>query len=307
VNEGGELIATGEAGKKIRFTGKEALKGYWAGILFFSRSTANELTHTEILNAGSTAMVSGVKAGVLVSEAARLTLKNTLISRSGGYGLYLNPGSILGGFSQNTFSHNAAAPLRLTANHVPGLDAASLFTAENGANAVEVMQSEISGTPEARWPAFSDNTPFRFTGQVTARTGWKLSPGITIEVAEDQYIEVAEGYLLAVGTPEKKITFTGAVKTTGSWNGIILYPRSASNRMEHVRVSYAGGDELLSGIRSSVILTHNASLLLTQSSISNSGGYGICIFDRNATLNADAATANTFSSNVLAPVFYKEN
>jgi hypothetical protein len=307
VNEGGELIATGETSKKIRFTGKEARKGYWAGIMFYSNASGNMLSHSQILYAGSTPMISGVKAGLLVSEAARVSINNTAISQSGGYGLCLREGSILAGFARNAFSQNGQAPVCLTAENVPALDAASVFTAGNTVNAVEVMRSSVSGTAEAVWPALGDGTPYRFTGLITVQTGWKLSPGVTIEVAEDEHIEIANGYLHATGTADKKITFTGVVKTAGSWNGIILYPRSAFNLMEHVQMSYGGGNELVSGVKSSLVLTHHASLSIKGCTISNSGGYGIYIYDRNVSLNADAAAVNTFSANALAPVFYNED
>jgi hypothetical protein len=307
VRETGVLIASGEATKKVRFTGKGAQQGYWAGIRIYSNSSANLFSHAEILYAGSTPIVSGVKAGVLVTDAGRLTVHNTTISRSGGYGLYLSDGSVPTGFALNAFSHNAQAPVSLMANHVPVLDVASQFTGGNGVNAIEVRRSDITGTGEAVWPAFQDGTPYRFTGLVIVQGGWKLSPGLTIEVVEDEYIEIADGYLNAVGTAEKKITFTGVVKTRGSWNGMILYPRSSFNQMEHVEISYGGGNELISGVKSSLVLTHESSLSIRKCLISNSGGYGIYVYDRNVTLNADAPTANTFAANALASVFYNQN
>jgi hypothetical protein len=77
--------------------------------------------------------------------------------------------------------------------------------------------------------------------------------------------------------------------------------------MEHVEINYGGGNELISGVKSNLVLTHEASLSVRKCRISNSGGYGIYVYDRNVTLNADAGTANTFTANALAPVFYSQD
>ncbi len=302
---GGVIIAKGEADKKIKFTGQKAEKGFWGGILVWSNSSANEFSHAEILYAGSGIPGEVNKTSIMVYDQARLTLKNTTIAQSGGFGLYLSEGAKLVAFAANNFNNNTDAPLLLTANHVPKLDAATVFTSNNGRNVIEVMRSSITGTSEVVWPAFNDNTPYRFIGLVDAQTGWKLSPGITIEVVEDNYIEVADGYLNAVGTPEKKITITGVVKTVGSWNGIIVYTRSAHNVMENVQINYAGGAEILSGVKASLNLTHGGSLAIKKSSINYSGGYGIYVYGDDSTLNADATTTNNFTSNALSAVYYR--
>lgn len=304
INDGGVLIAKGLAENKVRFTGEMARKGYWGGIVFYSNSSANEFLETEIEYAGSRQLTSDIKTSLLIHDQARVTIKNTSITQSGGYGLYLADGSTLISFANNAFSQNTEAPVRLMAGHVAKLDAATAFTGSNGRDRVEVMRSALEGNGEIVWPAFTDNTPYRFVGLVTAQTGWKLSPGITVEVAANEYIEIGDGYLNAVGTPEKKITFTGVNKTAGYWNGIIFYSRHASNRLENVELSYAGGEELTASVKSGIALASAASLQIKNSSITHSGGYGIHVFGTEPSLNADAETSNTFVSNALKPVFY---
>ncbi len=304
VNDGGVLIAKGEADKKIRFTGKAAQKGYWTGLMFFSNSSANEFSHVEILYAGSTGLVDDVKTALAVSDGARITIKNTTVAHSGGYGLYLRDGSTLYGFASNVFSNNHEAPVLLTAVNVPKLDAVTVFTSNNGRNIIEVQSSFINGPGEVVWQAFNDNTPYRLLGTMNVMTGWKLTPGITIEVAEDTHFDIGEGYIKAIGTAGKKITITGAVKTTGSWNGFVIYTRSSSNVMEHVDIKYAGGEHLISEVKTSIAVSHGGSLSIRNSTISNSGGYGIHVYGDDSTLNADVETSNTFTNNALAAIFY---
>src|SRR5690606_27540092 len=146
--------------------------------------------------------------------------------------------------------------------HVAKLDAASSFSEGNGTNAIEVTGASLEGTSAVTWQAFEDGTPYRFTGTVALQTGLKLTPGVTIEVVENEYFEIGDGYLLAEGTPENKITITGVNKTQSSWLGLIYYSRNQSNILRYVEVSYAGSDEIISGAKSAITITHDASLMI---------------------------------------------
>lgn len=306
VNDQGILIAKGEAGNKITFTGKANGQGYWRGIIFYSGSNLNELLFTEVLNAGSMDMISNISAGVTVADRARVNIKNCKIAGSGGYGLNYMEGAVITGFANNTFSNNLEAPLTLTADHVARLDAASSFSNGNGRNVIEITGSTLTGSTEAVWPAFADNTPYRFTGHVTINTGWKISPGITIEVAPNAFFDIGDGYINAIGTTEKKIRITGVDKTASSWDGMVIYSRSNFNVMQHVQIEYAGNNALISGVKASITVTGGGSLLLKNSVISNSGGYGIFVNGGDVVVNADIQAANTFSNNASEPVLFEE-
>ncbi len=75
--------------------------------------------------------------------------------------------------------------------------------------------------------------------------------------------------------------------------------------MENVQISYAGGAEILSGVKASLNLTNGGSLAIKKSSITFSGGYGIYVYGDDSTLNADVTTTNNFTSNVLSAVYYR--
>ncbi len=305
INSNGSIVSVGEPNKKIRFTGQVAQRGYWSGIAIYSISSINEFTHTEIMHAGSKPMFDNIKTAIGLFEQARVSLSSTTVAQSGGYGMYLRNKSILNTFAANRFTDNKEAPLMLTAENIPQLDAATVFTGNNGRNVIEVMGSYIDGADEITWPAFQDNTPYRFLGGITTRTGWKLLPGTTIEVTENNMINIERGYINAIGTADKKITIHGAVKSTGTWKGITIYSKSASNVMEHVKISHAGGINMLGGTKATLALfgSNHANLSLRNSEISHSGGYGIHLFGKNASLNTDVEASNTFVANALSPVF----
>jgi hypothetical protein len=308
LNTTGSLIAKGTAEKKVRFIGQSAQKGFWSGLIIYSAASVNEISHAEILHAGSKAMLDNQKTAIALFDNARVSVSNTTISQSGGFGMYLRDNSNLVSFASNVFSNNQEAPLQAAANHVAAFDEASIYSQNNGRNAIEVRGSLLTGNNEVTWPALTDNTPIRFLGTVGIRTGWKLKPGTTIEMAEDQQINVETGgYLNAVGTAAKKITFTGTVKSTGTWNGLVVYTRSALNVLDHVKIQYAGGKALFGGTKAAIGLfgTSATSLEVRNSEISNSGGYGIHVFGNKGTLNTDVETVNTFTTNTQGNFYYE--
>lgn len=306
INSEGLLIAKGTAEQKIRFVGVEKSKGFWAGLMIYSASNANVLEYFEIMHTGSRVLLSGTKAslGLFGGGKAQIAIKNSLFSTSDGYGIFAQDGSILREFAMNAFKENAEAPILLAAENVVKLDAASSFTGNNGRNAVEITDSNIKGTNEIVWAGFNDNTPYRVVGyQLTVNAGWKLSPGVTVELARDASIVVNNtGYLNAIGTPDKKITFTGVVKQASYWKGIMNFSANVQNVMDHTELSNAGSVVIVSGKKAALaVYGANAKVTIKNSKISSSGGYGIFV-GYGASVNADAATVNTFESNALASV-----
>lgn len=305
LNDGGLVIAKGTANQKIRFIGAEKTKGFWVGIAVYSGSNANAFEHVEFLHAGSRTIYSTTKAAMSVGSAkAQVALKNCLFSQNDGYGLYAQDGSILREFSANAFTQNTQSGILLGAANVAKLDAASTFTGGNGRNVVEIMQSALSGTDEVTWGGFADKTPYRVVGyELTLNTGLKLAPGVTVQFARDAVMRVnGTGYLSANGTAAEKITFTGAEKQAGFWQGIITYSTSDRNALEYAELSNAGSKVIVSGKKAALAVYGNKATMSVKSSrIAGSGGYGIYV-SYGASVNADAATANTFEANAMSNV-----
>lgn len=308
VNDNGSIVAVGEADKKIRFTGKVPQKGYWSGIMMYSISTKNIFSHVEIMYAGSSDMLDGQKAALSMFDEAKLQMNNTLISYTDGNGMYLRDGAIIRNFSNNHFANNNEAPMMITARNIPALDSATRFSDNNGINKIAVATSFFTGTGEIVWPAFSDQTPYLLVGDVNAEANWKLMPGVIIEAKENVSITSSEGYFNAVGTPDKKIIIRGAEQTAGTWKGIVIYTKSANNRMENVVVSHAGSSEIFGSEKAGVSLfgSTNANMTLKNCLINYSGGYGIHVYGAGASVNSDVETVNTFANNASASLLYNE-
>lgn len=85
------LSAKGTKESKIVIKGVQANQGYWRGMISYSASAENILEYVEISGGGSIPIVSGKKANIAVyGSNARMDIKTSSISNSGGYGIFAN-------------------------------------------------------------------------------------------------------------------------------------------------------------------------------------------------------------------------
>jgi hypothetical protein len=311
---GGYLIAKGTAGQKITFTGKDKTKGFWKGIMVTSPSPMNEIDYIEVAYAGSSSLIGvSVKSNLVFygnsSTPAQVKLTNSTFTNGAGYGLYVERGAILAAFANNTASNNTGTAAYVNADQLGKLDAASKFNSGNGYNGVQTEGETEVEAAEATWPSFTDGSKYLVTNDLTINSGVIIAPGATFEFASDEgmYVRAGGGYLVAKGTAGQKITFTGKDKTKGFWKGIMVTSPSPRNEFEYTEVAYAGSNPLIGVvIKSNLVLYGNSSTpanaKVTNSSFTNGNGYGLYV-ENGATINADAATANTYSGNTTAGFF----
>ncbi|CAG4990325.1 hypothetical protein DYBT9275_00504 [Dyadobacter sp. CECT 9275] len=309
-DNGGVLIAKGEASKAIRLIGQEKTRGFWAGIIMRSGSSGNELEYVEVLHTGSKVLFSGIKAGIALtgSSDAQISVKNSLFENNAGYGLYLQEDAILKTFTSNTFRDNIESGISVAPDHVKSLDENSVFSGNNGRNVVEISGGTLTGSSssEAQWSGFKDKTPYYLTNSLTLDAGLKLMPGVTLELARDKQITVNKGYLSAIGTKESKITIKGREGNQAVWKGMICYSVSALNVLEHTVVSGGGSIPLVSGKKANIaVYGSQARMTIKNTQISNSGGYGVYV-NYQASINTDAATVNTFEGNADQPILQEK-
>ncbi|WP_229367462.1 right-handed parallel beta-helix repeat-containing protein [Telluribacter humicola] len=110
INSEGYIMAKGTATQKVVFTSANGAPAYWRGIICYSSDNSNTLEHAEVRNAGGNTIVSGKKANVAVyGNGSALTIKNTVISGSGGHGVFVSYGSSVNDdlTTTNVFESNA--------------------------------------------------------------------------------------------------------------------------------------------------------------------------------------------------------
>jgi hypothetical protein len=95
VDAEGTLVANGTANSKVILEGLSAVaENAWRGMLFWS-GHENSMEHTVIRNAGYSELpkMTSVRANVGVAAGGQLTITNSLLEKSAGWGIALEEGS----------------------------------------------------------------------------------------------------------------------------------------------------------------------------------------------------------------------
>ena len=150
--------------------------------------------------------------------------------------------------------------------------------------------------------------PYHVTGDLYVEEPGKLviEPGTTLEFAQDTGLYVSgHGALVAVGTAADKVTFTGASKTRGYWNGIVFqsFANSFDNELKYAVIEYAGADERWDGgafgnYRAAVELAEEAHTKMTYCLVRESEGFGVFMAD-DAFFGTDSSPDGDFAHNTL--------
>ncbi len=84
----------------------------------------------------------------------------------------------------------------------------------------------------------------------------------------------------------------------GWWQGVFVFSGNANNRLDHVEVRHAGSSSPNSTGDGGVVIAGGSALSVTNTTITESGAYGLLMNEADATL--DAFSNNTFSGNADA-------
>ena len=244
VKSNGILVAIGEEEKKISLIAKDTEKP-WKGLAFIlSDNVKNELDHVNISHAGSDLIsIASDKAALTVASFSEVKISNVNIEFSKALGMMIDESSEVEVFANNRVANGEGRPIKIAANHVAILDAATSFGNNNAEDIIEVYDGNLNEEEAQVWSSFDDETPYLFTDHLEIDSELRLSPGITMYFESDIEVEVGNyGILVASGTAEKKITFT-AYNQELPWRGIgFVLSSSVRNTLEHVEISYAGLD-----------------------------------------------------------------
>lgn len=251
----GSLKAVGTAEDPIVFTSTTATKGAWKGLAFLSVNNDNQLIHTEISYAGNASAFccgffisnENARAALVLGDykdPAQVTVQDSKISHSGGYGLQAFTNAKLESFARNTFEANELAPVSAYIQHLSQLDAASVYgggSAPNGKQFVRVLfdQPLASDTtikkldvPYSLGFGFPKSI-FRVKAALTVSAGTRLE----FEANSGMLVE-ADGTISTQGTSADRVVLTGRSATKGYWKGLALL--SLGNTLTETELSYGG-------------------------------------------------------------------
>ncbi|MFB1483170.1 hypothetical protein [Corallococcus sp. RDP092CA] len=331
VTSTGSLHAVGTEAAPILFTGKTLTPGYWKGLAFKSNTPENALEHVVISYAGSEQpfccdffygagggldAAGAVVVGSQLGGISQVRLVDATLEKSGTNGLFVFNKGRLPGFSRNLFRGNVGAPAVVSLSVAGALDGASIYSGSsstqpeaNGDNVVHLQAAPVADTATAQTLRRLDvpygvstgvpDTTLEYSGALT------VEPGVRLQFEAESGLRITEtGSLVARGTAQAPIVFTGRTQTPGYWKGLSIRSLSPDNVLDHTQVSHGGSDSFCcdyftrdGSIRANISVggaLGRGSLTLTDSLVSQGAGWGVFVF-KNATLTQ---SANTYDGNV---------
>ncbi|WP_373521706.1 hypothetical protein [Aquiflexum sp.] len=306
INQSGALIAKGTAEKKVVFTGKQATKGYWSGIVFTNNNPLNELLHVEINYAGSHPIHPMPQATAIgVSELSFLKLSHTAIQHSSSNGLWVRNSGVIQ-FSNNVFRHNESINITLPVKEAHKLDAESIIEAKNETvNYAELLGNEIQEDAEIVWKKLQNNVKYRIKENMVIKSALTIEKGVKIGVAPDRYIRlINDGSLMAKGSSDDPIVFDVFPAGTQKWRGLVVSSGNNVNRLEWVEIKNAGNGQAGSGVdKSAAIGISNVwgnRIHLKHVKIQDSDGYGVYVSLAGMLGEFDQVTFSGIKNHVMA-------
>jgi hypothetical protein len=145
------------------------------------------------------------------------------------------------------------------------------------------------------------------TNDIAVSAALTVAPGVVIEFDEDKSFHILpQGSLIAKGTTDKRIFFTGKVREKGYWKGILFQSNNVNNELDLAAVEFAGSNPLpdMGMIRANVALAGDAfsgaAVKISNSTLDQSGGYGLYVAGRS---HLNDFSANYFSNNTGSAVY----
>jgi hypothetical protein len=315
-NTSGSLNATGTINSPITFKGATPGEGTWLGIGFNSASPNNNLVYCSIIGGGSDRIynASDFAANITLQCNSRVTIQNSTISDSGGFGIYmLDEDAELEGFEENTLENNELAPLWMHLPQVDQLDAATSYAEGNGRPYIQVQGDAIT---EADLTIKKLEVPYRIETEESGRETY-VERAITIEAGAILEFETGAGMVLgspgvdcipttgsmnAQGTAEEPIIFRGATEGQGTWLGIGINSSTSANRFTYCEISGGGSKQMYNaGGQGNIVMTCGANLILENSTVENSGGWGVDFVQGSNSLSQSGNTFTNNASGDIAP------
>ncbi len=103
-----------------------------------------------------------------------------------------------------------------------------------------------------------------------------IAPGTVIKGDSEGLLRILpSAALIARGTPEKKIVFTGWQQKSGSWLGLSIRSNNAKNVISFALVENVGGPDVAAGMRLQSDRSQSGSLELTDAEIRGSTRFGL--------------------------------
>lgn len=232
----GTLKAIGSQAEPIIFTGEQESPGFWWGIQFTSSDNDNVMDHAVVEYGGGG---GNTDANVGVLGNGRLSISNTTLRHSVSYGFEFDDNIDL--TMSNITSTSNESPGAVGFNEMGLLDSLSAFEGNTDDRIWVPASNSFPGSVSQTVKAIG--VPYYIVKTTTHSVSAALTiePGVELQFSANGGLNVSStGTLIADGTPEAPIVFTGAQKTKGYWNGIQFTFSQNANLIDNAILEYGG-------------------------------------------------------------------
>ena len=307
VMDDGRISADGTEADPIRFTGVVESPGSWDGISFRDSTHPSNLLDWVIIEYGGRQAFHGSTepANLTVGRSLRpgsITLTNSTLRHSGGYGLYLHDNGALPGSGSNTFTENASGPAGLFASVAHYLDGGSAYTGNGDSDHVAMTGDRVGD--DVTWQAL--DVPYLVTGDAEVNDArLTIEAGAAFLFDGEASLEIINGGVIrAEGTADDPILFSGTQETAGWWQGIHMRDStSPENLLQHVIIEHAGRSAFHGSTEPAGLTVGRslrpASVTLVNSTLRNNEGHGAYVHSNGGLPDSED---NTFTGNAAGAI-----
>jgi len=288
ISTGAGFIADGTPAEAITFTGATAQNGFWDYVEFESDAVnANCVMDYCVVEYGGGYSTTG--AMIYVDNAPTITNSTIRYSSSNGVKIDDNARPI---FTGNTITMNDKSPILGDFESIGNIGVGT-YTG-NTQDYLDIQSGELNEDITL----LSQDTPYRLNGYNVVRNAvLTIQAGTLIEMNSDADLSIStNGGIMAIGSSEAPITFTGAVAQKGYWDYLEIENDAvqANCQMAYCVIEWGGGYSS-SG---AMIYLNSSNASLTNSTIQHSDSWGI----RYRNGSNPYLSGNTYSDNTLGNI-----
>lgn len=255
----------------------EKKSGSWRGIAFDNISLFNELKYVHIEYAGGQAILSDDRGAVTMWANTQLTMENCRISNSASYGLQATRSNTTVTLANNVFTENNI-PMRLNAEYVSIPSATDTYRGNlNDYIEMGIYTSNISSQSIMR----KLDVPYHFitagTSRINISNRLVIEPGVQIRMGDgsEWFVNESGGILIAIGTPNDPIVFSGLTATAGLWHGVYIYSESNQNEIAYAEFRDSGASGSSNPKEGTIRVDYNSTLNIHDVTFKNTIDCGI--------------------------------
>lgn len=298
----GNIVAIGTKEKPIIFTAQATVKtkGDWDGLWLYKGANASKFAYCVFEYAGGYGSGGG-EGAITINHAKSVAIDYCTFKNNNSYGVLISQSpSALSSFSFNQFENNTTNDLKLSAYNVEGIEEGNVFSKN-----IDVVGDQIDKPGEVVWRKQNASYVIKGRTEVGSASGTTLiiEAGTSIKLAKSSleigYYATDFGRIKAIGTSTEPIEFTSASDnpSRGDWGGVNFgYGSSAGSVFEYCNFSYGGSNDFAMIL---FLYEQGSKTSISNSSFSNSAGYGIMLNQPNSDSSYPTLSNNSFSNNSL--------